>query len=111
MNYPATSPDSMLLKFIQEKGRRVEDNRLPIQGLAAELITLQQQDPAFRLYEVGTDEAAMLDLIKGDLLFLQDMGFVECDFSNPHVRLTEWGRFFANLLELPPSVHEAMARS
>ncbi len=98
MPFPATSPDTMLLKLIQVRSQ--DQDNLSVEELASELATLQAK-PDICVYETDGDPAALFQLMRRDLLYLEEMGFVQCDFSNPHVRITEWGRFFADRLELP----------
>ncbi len=109
MAYTATSPDSMLLRYLYLKGLTVGEDQFSIDGIAAELAHLQQEHPDIRLYETDDDIRSIREMVSDDLRLLEGIGFVRCDFSNPHVRLTEWGRFFASLLELPSNVREALA--
>jgi hypothetical protein len=108
MGYLAASTDSVLLKYLHLK---CSSNGQPValEDIVRDLRAVEDSSRDVHLYDFLDDDPKSDPALVRDILYLQGLGFVQYSADNPHVRLTEWGRFFAELFELPAGVKERLA--
>lgn len=108
MAHVAATTDIFLLKFLQLRGGWGRE-AVDLREIAADLARLQDVAPEVRIYDfVGADPQSDPNFVR-DVQYLAELGFVRYLSDNPHLKLTEWGTFFAEMFELPPTVAGKLA--
>jgi len=110
MAYSTATTEGVLLKYLQLRSRENDSTNVAISELMEDLHRLQAADQRVHLYSANGQNDGIEPAVVADLDYLREQGFV-C-YPNPHqnVRLSEWGRFYAELFELPPTVAETISK-
>lgn len=107
MAYLAASSDSILLRYLHSK---CSSNGKPValDDIARDLHAIEDTAHDVHVYDIVDDDPKSDPALIQDILYLQGLGFVQYHAENPHVSLTEWGHFFAELIELPTGVKQRL---
>jgi hypothetical protein len=104
----ATTPQKALLRllYLREFGKRTGEDPGNLETLMKDLIQL---DAAVHEGHYGLTSLISPDYVIGEdpnLIVLRDMEMVAYETSNPHARLTEFGRALASFLSFPSDLED-----
>jgi hypothetical protein len=109
MAYTAATTEGVLLKYLLLKSAGSPSDNIDVAELIEDIRRVQDRYPEIQIYKLSESTPVQEVDLLDDISYLHELGFVCYDPSNPHVRLREWGRFYAELFELPLGLTEKLA--
>ena len=108
MAYNAATTESVLLKYLQLRSRGDGSESVAVSELLEDLHRLQTADARVQVYSSNGQNDGIEPAVVADLDYLKEQGLVCFTATNVNVRLSEWGRFYAELFDLPPTVAQGI---